>query len=74
MGPPIVLGIEASCDETGAGLVRDGRLPGHAVAAACAEHGAGTLVVVSQGAADSRVRSLAEERCQAVAGAKAVAA
>ncbi|WP_369160505.1 hypothetical protein [Streptomyces sp. R02] len=84
MGSPIVLGIESSCDETGAGLVRDGRLLGHAVAssmdeharfggvvltrkavAACTEHGVGTLVVVGGVAANSRVRSLAGERCRA---------
>lgn len=35
---PIVLGIESSCDETGAGLVRDGRLLGHAVASSMDEH------------------------------------
>ncbi|AUG78033.1 O-sialoglycoprotein endopeptidase [Kitasatospora sp. MMS16-BH015] len=34
----VVLGIESSCDETGAGLVRDGRLLGHAVASSMAEH------------------------------------
>ncbi|MEV7505079.1 tRNA (adenosine(37)-N6)-threonylcarbamoyltransferase complex transferase subunit TsaD [Streptomyces sp. NPDC093018] len=38
MGSPIVLGIESSCDETGAGLVREGRLLGHAVASSMAEH------------------------------------
>ncbi|QRX93136.1 tRNA (adenosine(37)-N6)-threonylcarbamoyltransferase complex transferase subunit TsaD [Streptomyces noursei] len=38
MGSPVVLGIESSCDETGAGLVRDGRLLGHAVASSMAEH------------------------------------
>ncbi|RMB80537.1 tRNA (adenosine(37)-N6)-threonylcarbamoyltransferase complex transferase subunit TsaD [Streptomyces shenzhenensis] len=38
MGSPIVLGIESSCDETGAGLVRDGRLLGHVVASSMAEH------------------------------------
>ncbi|MFI2187456.1 hypothetical protein [Streptomyces sioyaensis] len=32
MGSPVVLGIESSCDETGAGLVRDGRLLGQALA------------------------------------------
>ncbi|MFI6375730.1 tRNA (adenosine(37)-N6)-threonylcarbamoyltransferase complex transferase subunit TsaD, partial [Streptomyces sp. NPDC050546] len=32
--------------------------------AACAEHGVGTLVVVGGVAANSRVRSLAEERCR----------
>ncbi|MFC4511500.1 tRNA (adenosine(37)-N6)-threonylcarbamoyltransferase complex transferase subunit TsaD [Streptomyces ehimensis] len=35
---PVVLGIESSCDETGAGLVRDGRLLGHAVASSMDEH------------------------------------
>ncbi|MFI1578036.1 tRNA (adenosine(37)-N6)-threonylcarbamoyltransferase complex transferase subunit TsaD [Embleya sp. NPDC020630] len=35
---PIVLGIESSCDETGVGLVRDGRLLGHAVSTSIAEH------------------------------------
>ncbi|MEO3973299.1 tRNA (adenosine(37)-N6)-threonylcarbamoyltransferase complex transferase subunit TsaD [Streptomyces sp. CAU 1734] len=34
----IVLGIESSCDETGAGLVRDGVLLGHAVATSMDEH------------------------------------
>jgi N6-L-threonylcarbamoyladenine synthase len=33
-----VLGIESSCDETGAGLVLDGKLLGHAVASSMAEH------------------------------------
>lgn len=32
MESPVVLGVESSCDETGAGLVRHGRLLGHAVA------------------------------------------
>ncbi|KJK56711.1 hypothetical protein UK12_21045 [Saccharothrix sp. ST-888] len=35
---PVVLGIESSCDETGAGLVRDGVLLGQAVASGMAEH------------------------------------
>lgn len=35
---PVVLGIESSCDETGAGLVRDGQLLGHAVASSMDEH------------------------------------
>ncbi|NSC25314.1 tRNA (adenosine(37)-N6)-threonylcarbamoyltransferase complex transferase subunit TsaD [Streptomyces albus subsp. chlorinus] len=35
---PVVLGIESSCDETGAGLVRDGRLLGHAVASSMDQH------------------------------------
>lgn len=38
MGSSIVLGIESSCDETGAGLVRDGHLLGHAVASSMDEH------------------------------------
>ncbi|MDX3746426.1 tRNA (adenosine(37)-N6)-threonylcarbamoyltransferase complex transferase subunit TsaD [Streptomyces sp. AK08-02] len=38
MSSPVVLGIESSCDETGAGLVRDGRLLGHAVASSMDEH------------------------------------
>ncbi|MFJ5116993.1 tRNA (adenosine(37)-N6)-threonylcarbamoyltransferase complex transferase subunit TsaD [Kitasatospora sp. NPDC088548] len=37
-GSPVVLGIESSCDETGAGLVRDGRLLGQAVASSMDEH------------------------------------
>ncbi|MCF1592235.1 tRNA (adenosine(37)-N6)-threonylcarbamoyltransferase complex transferase subunit TsaD [Streptomyces muensis] len=38
MASPIVLGIESSCDETGAGLVRGGRLLGHAVASSMEEY------------------------------------
>ncbi|WP_434600276.1 tRNA (adenosine(37)-N6)-threonylcarbamoyltransferase complex transferase subunit TsaD [Streptomyces sp. A5-4] len=38
MGSAVVLGIESSCDETGTGLVRDGRLLGHALASSMAEH------------------------------------
>ncbi|WP_190020448.1 tRNA (adenosine(37)-N6)-threonylcarbamoyltransferase complex transferase subunit TsaD [Streptomyces hiroshimensis] len=38
MRSPVVLGIESSCDETGAGLVRDGKLLGHAVASSMDEH------------------------------------
>ncbi|WP_435858777.1 tRNA (adenosine(37)-N6)-threonylcarbamoyltransferase complex transferase subunit TsaD [Streptomyces varsoviensis] len=34
----MVLGIESSCDETGAGLVQDGVLLGHAVASSMDEH------------------------------------
>ncbi|MET8702876.1 tRNA (adenosine(37)-N6)-threonylcarbamoyltransferase complex transferase subunit TsaD [Kitasatospora sp. NPDC058032] len=37
-GAPVVLGIESSCDETGAGLVRDGVLLGQAVASSMDEH------------------------------------
>ncbi|MBB5118701.1 N6-L-threonylcarbamoyladenine synthase [Streptomyces eurocidicus] len=35
---PVVLGIESSCDETGAGLVQDGKLLGHSVASSMDEH------------------------------------
>ncbi|MFI1616344.1 tRNA (adenosine(37)-N6)-threonylcarbamoyltransferase complex transferase subunit TsaD [Streptomyces lydicus] len=35
---PVVLGIESSCDETGVGLVRGGRLLGQAVASSMDEH------------------------------------
>ncbi|MET7639430.1 tRNA (adenosine(37)-N6)-threonylcarbamoyltransferase complex transferase subunit TsaD [Streptomyces sp. NPDC005438] len=35
---PVVLGIESSCDETGAGLVQDGRLLGHALSSSMEEH------------------------------------
>ncbi|MCC3767608.1 tRNA (adenosine(37)-N6)-threonylcarbamoyltransferase complex transferase subunit TsaD, partial [Streptomyces sp. UNOC14_S4] len=38
VGSPVVLGIESSCDETGAGLVREGRLLGHAVSSSMDEH------------------------------------
>jgi N6-L-threonylcarbamoyladenine synthase len=38
MPAPVVLGIESSCDETGAGLVQDGRLLGHALASSMDEH------------------------------------
>ncbi|MET9014985.1 tRNA (adenosine(37)-N6)-threonylcarbamoyltransferase complex transferase subunit TsaD [Streptomyces olivaceoviridis] len=38
MGSPVVLGIESSCDETGAGIVQEGRLLGHAVASSMDEH------------------------------------
>ncbi|MGK2874444.1 MAG: tRNA (adenosine(37)-N6)-threonylcarbamoyltransferase complex transferase subunit TsaD [Nocardioides sp.] len=34
----VVMGIESSCDETGVGLVRDGRLLGQALASSMAEH------------------------------------
>ncbi|MFB8025505.1 MULTISPECIES: tRNA (adenosine(37)-N6)-threonylcarbamoyltransferase complex transferase subunit TsaD [unclassified Streptomyces] len=38
VGAPVVLGIESSCDETGAGIVRDGRLLAHVVASSMEEH------------------------------------
>ncbi|MGW1927240.1 tRNA (adenosine(37)-N6)-threonylcarbamoyltransferase complex transferase subunit TsaD, partial [Streptomyces massasporeus] len=34
----MVLGIESSCDETGAGIVRDGKLLAHVVASSMDEH------------------------------------
>nr|WP_053802944.1 tRNA (adenosine(37)-N6)-threonylcarbamoyltransferase complex transferase subunit TsaD [Streptomyces rimosus] len=56
-GSPVVLGIESSCDETGAGLVRDGRLLGHAVASSMDEH-ARYGGVVPEIAARAHVHSL----------------
>ncbi|WP_199829162.1 tRNA (adenosine(37)-N6)-threonylcarbamoyltransferase complex transferase subunit TsaD [Streptomyces rimosus] len=53
----MVLGIESSCDETGAGLVRDGRLLGHAVASSMDEH-ARYGGVVPEIAARAHVHSL----------------
>lgn len=38
VGSPVVLGIESSCDETGAGIVRDGKLLAHVVASSMDEH------------------------------------
>ncbi|MFC4330963.1 tRNA (adenosine(37)-N6)-threonylcarbamoyltransferase complex transferase subunit TsaD [Streptomyces andamanensis] len=38
MASPVVLGIESSCDETGVGLVRHGRLLGQALASSMDEH------------------------------------
>ncbi|QNP67135.1 tRNA (adenosine(37)-N6)-threonylcarbamoyltransferase complex transferase subunit TsaD [Streptomyces genisteinicus] len=38
MAGPVVLGIESSCDETGAGIVRDGELLAHVVASSMDEH------------------------------------
>ncbi|MEV7611948.1 tRNA (adenosine(37)-N6)-threonylcarbamoyltransferase complex transferase subunit TsaD [Streptomyces sp. NPDC089799] len=38
MAGPVVLGIESSCDETGAGIVQDGRLLAHVVASSMDEH------------------------------------
>ncbi|MDO5645409.1 MAG: tRNA (adenosine(37)-N6)-threonylcarbamoyltransferase complex transferase subunit TsaD [Dermabacter sp.] len=35
---PVVLGVESSCDETGFGIVSDGRLLGHALASSAAQH------------------------------------
>ncbi|MGW5342054.1 tRNA (adenosine(37)-N6)-threonylcarbamoyltransferase complex transferase subunit TsaD [Streptomyces sp. NPDC004050] len=35
---PVVLGIESSCDETGVGIVQDGRLLAHVVASSMDEH------------------------------------
>ncbi len=38
MSGPVVLGIESSCDETGAGIVQDGKLLAHVVASSMDEH------------------------------------
>lgn len=57
MGSRVVLGIESSCDETGAGLVRDGRLLGHALASSMDEH-ARFGGVVPEIAARAHVHSL----------------
>ncbi|MFG2211212.1 tRNA (adenosine(37)-N6)-threonylcarbamoyltransferase complex transferase subunit TsaD [Streptomyces sp. NPDC048638] len=57
MSSPVVLGIESSCDETGAGLVRDGRLFGQALASSMAEH-ARFGGVVPEVAARAHVHSL----------------
>ncbi|MGX2992985.1 tRNA (adenosine(37)-N6)-threonylcarbamoyltransferase complex transferase subunit TsaD [Streptomyces sp. JNUCC 64] len=38
MGGPVVLGVESSCDETGVGIVRDGKLLAHVVASSMDEH------------------------------------
>ncbi|MFE6777227.1 tRNA (adenosine(37)-N6)-threonylcarbamoyltransferase complex transferase subunit TsaD [Streptomyces sp. NPDC057702] len=54
----IVLGIESSCDETGAGVVVDGRLLGHAVASSMDEH-ARFGGVVPEIAARAHVHALA---------------
>ncbi|MFH9420056.1 tRNA (adenosine(37)-N6)-threonylcarbamoyltransferase complex transferase subunit TsaD [Streptomyces sp. NPDC017529] len=56
-GSPVVLGIESSCDETGAGIVRDGQLLGHAVASSMDEH-ARYGGVVPEIAARAHVHSL----------------
>ena len=38
LAPPIVLGVESSCDETGFGLVSDGVLLGQGLASSAAQH------------------------------------
>lgn len=38
MGNPVVLGVESSCDETGAGIVSGGRMLAHVVASSMDEH------------------------------------
>ncbi|MFD9791908.1 tRNA (adenosine(37)-N6)-threonylcarbamoyltransferase complex transferase subunit TsaD [Streptomyces sp. NPDC059070] len=68
MGSPIVLGIESSCDETGAGLVRDGRLLGHALASSMDEH-ARYGGVVPEIAARAHLHSLRPVVERALAGA-----
>ncbi|MES9508277.1 tRNA (adenosine(37)-N6)-threonylcarbamoyltransferase complex transferase subunit TsaD [Streptomyces sp. NPDC000609] len=68
MGSPVVLGIESSCDETGAGLVRDGRLLGQAVASSMDEH-ARFGGVVPEIAARAHVASLTPVVSRALAEA-----
>ncbi|MGY1438940.1 tRNA (adenosine(37)-N6)-threonylcarbamoyltransferase complex transferase subunit TsaD [Streptomyces reniochalinae] len=68
MSSPTVLGIETSCDETGAGLVRDGRLLGHAVASSMAEH-ARYGGVVPEIAARAHLHALQPVIAQALADA-----
>ncbi|MFE5917989.1 tRNA (adenosine(37)-N6)-threonylcarbamoyltransferase complex transferase subunit TsaD [Streptomyces sp. NPDC056468] len=65
---PIVLGIESSCDETGAGLVRDGRLLGHALASSMDEH-ARYGGVVPEIAARAHVHAVRPVIQQALGGA-----
>ncbi|MFJ6747807.1 tRNA (adenosine(37)-N6)-threonylcarbamoyltransferase complex transferase subunit TsaD [Streptomyces sp. NPDC091266] len=68
MGSPVVLGIESSCDETGAGLVRDGRLLGHALASSMDAH-ARFGGVVPEIAARAHVHALTPVVREALAGA-----
>ncbi|MEU0986009.1 tRNA (adenosine(37)-N6)-threonylcarbamoyltransferase complex transferase subunit TsaD [Streptomyces sp. NPDC005953] len=68
MSPPVVLGIESSCDETGAGLVRDGKLLGHVVASSMDEH-ARFGGVVPEIAARAHVHSFAPVVRQALSEA-----
>jgi N6-L-threonylcarbamoyladenine synthase len=68
VGSPVVLGIESSCDETGAGLVRDGRLLGQAVASSMDEH-ARFGGVVPEIAARAHVSSLTPVVSRALAEA-----
>jgi tRNA A37 threonylcarbamoyltransferase TsaD len=72
---PVVLGIESSCDETGAGLVRDGRLLGHAVSSSMDEH-ARYGGVVPEIAARAHVHALAPvvREALALAGERCAAA
>jgi hypothetical protein len=93
MTQPLVLGIETSCDETGAGLVRGHELLADSVASSVAEHArfggvvpevasrahleamvatvdralatAGVKLAEVDGIANSRLRALAAERCEA---------
>ncbi|MFJ9694758.1 tRNA (adenosine(37)-N6)-threonylcarbamoyltransferase complex transferase subunit TsaD [Kitasatospora sp. NPDC101183] len=67
-GSPVVLGIESSCDETGAALVRDGVLLGQAVASSMDEH-ARFGGVVPEIAARAHVHAMAPVVQQALADA-----
>src|SRR5579875_2925326 len=63
MTPPLVLGIETSCDETGAGLVRGRELLANTIASSADEH-ARFGGVVPEGARRRQARLRAESpRC-----------
>ncbi len=70
-GAPLVLGIETSCDETGAGLVRGRELLADAVASSVAEH-ARFGGVVPEVASRAHLEAMvpAVDRALATAGAK----
>src|SRR6202035_4042559 len=69
MSGPLVLGIETSCDETGAGLVRGRELLADAVASSVAEH-ARFGGVVAEGASRAHLEAMvpAVDRALAMAG------
>ncbi len=71
MNAPLVLGIETSCDETGAGLVRGRRLLADAVASSVAEH-ARFGGVVPEVASRAHLEAMvpAVDRALATAGAR----
>jgi N6-L-threonylcarbamoyladenine synthase len=71
MSAPLVLGIETSCDETGAGLVRGRELLADAVASSVAEHARfGGVVPEVAGRAHLEAMVPAVDRALATAGAR----